>query len=135
MRPFRDLPIRRKVALAIVATSAITLLLTSGAFMVYEWSSFRQAALTNLSTLSHIIAENSVASLRFHNEEDARERLATLRAEKDVMAPAWYDAKGSRIATYDTGKPPPPLTLTSGPAAGHEFSATHLQIYEPITRK
>jgi PAS domain S-box-containing protein len=135
MRPFRDLPIRRKVALAIVATSAITLLLTSGAFIVYEWTSFRQAALTNLTTLGHIIGENTVAAVRFGNAEDARETLATLRAEKDVIAAALYDAKGIQIAAYGTGKSAPPATLTSVPAAGHEFSVMDLRVYEPIVHE
>ena len=133
MRPFRDLPIRRKVALAIVATSAITLLLTSAAFMAYEWMSFRRAALTSLTTLSHVIAENSVAAVRFNDLEDARETLATLRAEPDVISAALYDAKGIQIAAYSPGKSPPPLTLTSVPAAGHAFSALGLRVYEPIT--
>ena len=133
MRPFRDLPIRRKVALVIVATSAITLLLTSGAFMMYEWTSFRQAALTNLTTLSHIIGENSVAAVRFNNVQDARDTLATLRAERDVVSAALYDAKGIQIAAYDIGKSSPPVRLTSVPAAGHAFSAMDLRVYEPIT--
>jgi PAS domain S-box-containing protein len=135
MTPFRDLPIRRKVALAIIATSAIALLLTSAAFMVHEWSTFRRAALMNLITLSRIIAENSTAALRFSNEADARDTLATLRAEKDIIAAALYDAQGHRMAAYATATSQPPLTLTAVPAAGYAFTINRLEVYEPIVQE
>jgi PAS domain S-box-containing protein len=132
MTPFRDLPIRRKVALTIVATNAIVLLLTSAAFMVYEWSTFRGTALTNLTTLSRIIAENTTAALRFNNDDDARNVLATLRAEKDIVAAALYDAKGRRAAEYRTPNAETPLTLTSVPPAGHTIRTTELLVYQPV---
>lgn len=134
MTPFRDLPIRRKVALAIVATSAIGLLLNAASFMLYEWATFRQAALTNLSTLSRIMAENSIAALRFKNEEDARDTLATLRAEKDVIAAALFDAQGIRIAAYATAQAQPPSKLVSVPETGYVLSAAHLEVFEPIAQ-
>jgi PAS domain S-box-containing protein len=135
MTPFRDLPIRRKVALAIVATSAIALLLTSTAFLVYEWSTFRNATLANLTTLSRIIAENSTAALRFNSEDDARETLATLRAERDINAAAIFDAQGRRIAEYRTRNASVPESLTNIPEEGYRFSATHLDVFEPITQE
>ena len=85
MTPFRDLPIRRKVALVVVLTSAIVLLLTSAAFMIYEWSTFRRAALTNMTMLGRIVADNSTAALRFRNEADVRDILSTLRADPDIL--------------------------------------------------
>src|SRR5215212_10548578 len=117
MTPFRDLPIRRKVAVTIVVTSTIVLLLTAAAFMVYEWTTFRQAALTNVTTLSRIIAENSKAALRFKDIADARETIATLRAEPDVVSAAIYDEQGKRIAYYNTGDLPA-ATLPGSPAGG-----------------
>jgi signal transduction histidine kinase/HAMP domain-containing protein len=135
MTPFRDLPIRRKVAVLIVATSAIALLLTSAAFMVFEWSTFRGAALSNLTTLSRIVAENSTAALRFNNEDDAREMLASLRAEKDIIAAALFDAQGRRIAAYATQQSQPPRTLTSVPTRGYVFTSTQLEVYEPIVQE
>jgi PAS domain S-box-containing protein len=134
MTPFRDLPIRRKVALAIVATSVIGLLLTSTAFMVYEWTSFRAGALANVTTLGRVIAQNSTAALRFRNEEDAQGTLATLRAETDIITAALYDAQGRLVASYRTGTAVPPAVLTAVPANGHTFSGTRLAVFEPVVQ-
>src|SRR5258706_10085217 len=133
MTPFRDLPIRRKVARAIILTSTIVLLLTSSAFMMYEWVTFRRTALTNLRTLSRVIADNSTAALIFKNETDARETIATLRAEPDIVSVAIHDETGRRVAFYATAQPPP-AQLGSLPPEGHVFSAGKLVVYEPIVQ-
>lgn len=135
MTSFNDLPIRRKVAVAIMATIAIALLLTSSAFLTYEWTIFRRAALSNLVTLSQIIADNSTAALMFKDEGDAGETLGTLRAEKDIIAAAIYDAKGRRLAEYRTRRARVPETLTSVPPEGHTFSVNELWVYAPIVQE
>ena len=132
MTPFRDLPIRRKVALTIIATSAMVVLLTSAAFMMFEWVTFRGAALTNLSTIGRIIAENTTAALRFDDEDDARATLAALRAEKDIITAALYDAKGQRVAEYRAKNIATPERLTVIPPAGHEFRLTELIVHQPV---
>jgi signal transduction histidine kinase len=133
MTSFRDLPIRRKVARVIILTSAIVLLLTSSSFMVYEWVTFRSAALTNLRTLARIIAENNTAALRFHNEADIQETIGTLRAEPDIVSAAIYDETKRRVAFYTTAEPPP-ATLESLPAEGYVFRAGHLVLYQPVVQ-
>lgn len=132
---FNDLPIRRKVAIAIVATIVLALILTATAFLVYEWSSFRQATLTNVTTLSRVIAANSTAALVFHNDEDASETLATLRAETDIVAAAIYDAKGRRVAVYRTKGAEAPASLTAIPPEQYTFGEKELTVYEPIAQE
>jgi PAS domain S-box-containing protein len=135
VKPFRDLPIRRKVAMTIIATSGIALLLTSAAFMLYEWTNFQATALSNLTTLSRLIAQNSTAALRFNDEEDARGTLATLRAEKDIVTAALYDAQGRRVAFYQTTGSPPPAELDAVPSTGYVFSSRRLKVYEPVVHE
>lgn len=135
MTPFADLPIRRKVAVAIVTTIAIALFLTSAAFLTYEWTTFRQATLAHLVTLSQIVADNSTAALSFNDEADAGETLGTLRAEKDIVAAAIYDAQGRRMAEYRTRGATTPAQLTSLPPEGHAFSFNELIVYEPIVQE
>ena len=76
----RDKPIRQKLMAILLLTSAVVLVLTCAAFLAYEFVTFRQTTLKNLSTLGRIIAANSTASLAFQNEGDAREILSALRA-------------------------------------------------------
>jgi PAS domain S-box-containing protein len=131
MTPFRDLPIRRKVAFVIILTNTIVLLLTSAAFMTYEWITFRHAALTNLTTLSRMIADNTTAALRFHDEADVRETLVTLRAEPDIVSATIYDERGSVIAFYSTRRTQPP-PLADILESGHRFVDGHLVLRLPI---
>ena len=131
MTPFRDQPIRRKVALVILLTSTIVLLLTATAFLTYEWATFRGAALSNLTTLGRVIADNTTAALRFGNETDVRETIATLRREPDIVSVAVFDARGTVIAFYSTHRRQPP-SLAAMPEAGHLFADGHLQVFLPV---
>jgi hypothetical protein len=74
----RDTPIRKKLMTIMLLTSGLVLLLTCAAFMAYEFLTFRQAAVRELSTIGEIIAANSTAALAFQNQDDAREVLAAL---------------------------------------------------------
>ncbi len=133
MIAFNDLPIRRKLTLAIVATIALTLLLISTGFLTYEWSTFRQTALSNLVTQSRILAANSTAALVANDADEVQQMLGTLRADKDIVAAAVYDAQGRRLAFYRTAGAEPPGSLTSVPDEGHVFSMSNLTVYESIT--
>ena len=52
MRAFRDLPIKRKMTIAVLGTSGIALILACVAFIVYERHSFRIAMVRNLTVLA-----------------------------------------------------------------------------------
>ena len=131
MTPFRDLPIRRKVAYVILMTSTIVVLLTSAAFTTYEWVTHRRIARANLATLSRIIADNTTAALRFGDKTNIQETLATLRAEPNIAAAAMYDDRGQRIAGYVNGVVLP-VTLSAVPASGYRFESGFLAIYLPV---
>ena len=64
----------------ILLTSGAVLLLTCAAFLAYEFLTFRQTTVRELSTLGKIIAANSTAALAFQNQDDARELLAALKS-------------------------------------------------------
>ncbi len=134
MTPFRDLPIRRKVALVILLTSTIVLLLTAAAFITYEWMTYRRAELANLTTVSRLIADNSTAALRFRNEADVRNTLATLRASPNIVSAAVFDLSGQSVASYSFGRSSPPRVLEQ-PPEGHRFDRGHLIVYTPITHE
>src|SRR5947209_19329572 len=107
----RDKPIRQKLMAILLLTSGVVLVLTSAAFLAYEFVKFRQTTLKNLSTLGRIIAANSTASLAFQNEGDAREILSALRAEPDIVAAGLYDKDGTMF-----DRSPPDLTVAEFPA-------------------
>jgi signal transduction histidine kinase len=128
---FRDWPIRRKLTAMLLLISGLVLLLTSAAFVAYQYWSFRQSARNSLSVRGRIIAANSTASLAFANDADAREILSALRADPHVVAAALYDKDGRLFAAY-----PADLTNVALPAApgpdGYRFERGLLIGFQPV---
>ncbi len=129
----RDKPIRQRLMAILLLTSGVVVVLTCAAFLAYEFVTFRQTTLKNLSTLGGIIAANSTASLAFQNEGDAREILSALRAEPHVVAAALYDKDGKLFARY-----PADLPVAAFPAApdrdGYRFEHSHLVGFAPVAQ-
>src|SRR5881394_3804337 len=112
---FQDLPIKRKVLTVILLTSLVALLLTAATFTLYDWFTYRQTIIQNLSTSGAIVANSSTAALLFLDEETARQNLRALKADPHVVAAALYDKSGHIFVRYpfETSVqqfPPRPLT-------------------------
>jgi PAS domain S-box-containing protein len=123
--------IRRKLMRIMLLTSGLVLALTCAAFLGYEFVTYRQSAVRELTTIGRIIAANSTAALAFRNPDDAREVLTALRAERHIMAAALYDDRGTRFASY-----PDTLPAAAFGAAperdGFRFERGHLVGFEPV---
>lgn len=128
---FKDIPIQRKIITVILLTSGAVLLLTCAAFFAYEFHTFRQSTVRQLSTLGKIIAANSTAALAFNSPEDAHEILAALRTEPRIVAAVLYDKEGNIFSKYpydldvNTFQIRPELE-------GYHFMHSHLQGAQPV---
>lgn len=114
----------------VLLTSGFVVLLTCATFIAYELVSFRRAAVQQLSTIGAIIATNSTAALAFENADDARDILAALRAEPNVVAATLYDRSGLPFAFY-----PESLAATAphAPRAdGFRFEDGALVGFQPV---
>lgn len=100
MKAFRDLPIKRKMTIAVLGTTGIALLLACLAFIIYERQSFRSAMTRNLTVLADVLALNSTATLSFNNQDEAAETLQALKVEPSVAGACLYDAKDAQFAIY-----------------------------------
>src|SRR3954464_4166712 len=95
-------PIQIKLRRVILRTSAAVLLLTCSTYFVYEFVTFRQTSVRELSILGKIIAANSTAALAFDASEDASEILSALKAEPHIVSAALYDKNGELFSLYPT---------------------------------
>jgi len=129
----KDTPIRRKLMLIILLTSGMVLLLTCLAFFASEFLSFRKLTVQQLATLGEITATTSTASLAFQNQDDAKEVLSALRAERHIVAAALYDKDGKLFAKY-----PDTLRTDDLPAAlgkdGFRFENSYLIGFKPVVQ-
>jgi len=124
--------IRRQLTRVILFTSGAVLLLTCSALFAYQYFVLRDSALTNLSTLAAVIANNSTAALAFNNADDARTTLSAVKAEPGIVAAALYDREGALFAKYpdtvSTESLPSPL-----PPIGSHFSGEYLNVVHPVS--
>src|SRR5690606_32549721 len=92
--------IRRKLVRAILITNLAVLALTCVTLFTYEYITFKQSSMRELSTLGQIVAMNSTASLAFDDTESATEILTALRAEPHVVSACILDQKGNVFSYY-----------------------------------
>lgn len=127
----RDVPLRRKLIAIILVTCCVAMVLMRGVFLTYEYLTFRRANVRQLTTLAEILATNSTAALAFENQDDAREILGALKADRHIVAAALYRADGRLFSYYPQSVPLPFLPLK--PAAdGYRFVDSRLTIFQPV---
>jgi signal transduction histidine kinase/ActR/RegA family two-component response regulator len=129
-----DLPISAKLTLLAGATSALALLVSSVAFIVYDRATFDELTIRRLSGEAAIIAANSATAIVFRDPEAAQATLAALAAERDVTAAALYTLPGGEIfATYSSrpGAIDPPVP-SSDDLTGHAFVDGDLVVHRRV---
>jgi PAS domain S-box-containing protein len=133
MRSFNDRPIRQKLAIIIIATTASALMLAGSGIIVADSFLFEGYVQRDLSALARIVADNSTAALSFNDPKTASDTLGSLRARSHVESACIYRADGSTLATYlreNTFACPPPSSQGSIRAVGSD-----LVVSEPIVLK
>jgi len=127
----RDWPIRRKLTVMLLSISGLVLLLTSAAFVGYQYWSYRRTLRDMMTLRGRILAANSTASLAFANAADATEILSALKADPHMLAAALYDKDGRLFATYPANPPHDVLPAALEPD-GYRFERGLLVGFQPV---
>jgi len=118
MRILYSMPLRRKIILAIMIISTVSLLVASAAFIANDRITTRQAADEILSTIADIISANSREAVLSGDKQAAQEILTFLTRKHHIQAAAIYANDGSIIGEYskDPGidQLPDPVGITEG---------------------
>ena len=129
---YRNLPIRHKLRLIIMATVASALILACAAFLVYDQMGERRDLVDSTGVTAEMIGSNSTGALSFGDQKAASELLSALRAQRSMIAAALYTANGQLLAFYhrdgDRDQPPlPPLR-----ADGSWFENDRLKLFRRV---
>jgi len=100
MRLFKDVPIKRKLMIIIMLTSAVGIFLASASIVVKDIILFRDTMVEKFSTLAEVIGTNSAASLIFNDIDAAKETLTGLSAEPHVCSARIYSKGGKLFSEY-----------------------------------
>lgn len=125
------LSIKHKLVMIIMSTSAVALLLSCGAFLVYDFNFFQTTITKDLTTLAELVANNNKAALVLDDSDTAKENLAALSANNHIALACLYAKQGESFAHYSSGSsqlacPPAPET------EGYRFGKNHLSLFEKI---
>jgi len=106
-------------------TSITAMLFTAAAFMVYDYLTHKQEMVHSLSISCSMIAESSSVMLAFPSQSEANAVLARLRADRNIVVAALYNANGQLFARYPADAPDGDFPSAPG-RAGPDFKEQHL---------
>ena len=106
MKVFRDLSIKRKLTLMIMAISIFTLLLSAALIMTYDRIFERRAMVRNLTTQAEIIGNNSTAAITFNDPDSAKEVLTALKTRPEIISAVIYTSDHKPFARYQRADQP-----------------------------
>jgi signal transduction histidine kinase len=131
MKPFRDLPMQKKMTrMTFVIVGSILLVSIVGLF-TFQVVNFRASFQADTGTLAAVIANNSTASLAFKDVDGGKEVLSSLKDVPTIESATLLAADGSPFARYGAIEDKAALTLFP-PAAGTKFSGANLLLTQPV---
>jgi signal transduction histidine kinase/DNA-binding NarL/FixJ family response regulator len=119
------------LAMSIVTTSA-ALLAACGALAFYDYQSYLGAFINDARTYADIVAGNSTAALSFHDDNDAAQTLASLRAEPHVVAAGVFDESGKRLASYFRDGSVPLPDVDRSLKKDYRLGTDRLEVWRPV---
>jgi two-component system sensor histidine kinase/response regulator len=132
-RAIKSLSIKWKLITVSMFATAGALLLACAAFLAYDYVTFREQQIKQLTSLGDTIGAASTAALSFNDQGSARELLATLRAQTSLIRSQIRLPDGRVFATYV----PPGRTASDDPlphdATGVAIEWERIGVFRPMT--
>ena len=100
MRPFRDLPIGRKLVAVAVAVSVLALVVSGAIFLFSSFLSIRETVRDDLVTQANIVADNAASAVAFQDRRTADETVMSLRTMRAVDVACIYDSRSAVFSSY-----------------------------------
>ena len=94
------MPIKRKVTVVILLTSAVALLLTGGGLFLFQMITFKQNFTLDLKALGKIISTLSAAQITFKDQDSATNTLGALKVKTQITDAQLRLTNGTLFAQY-----------------------------------
>jgi signal transduction histidine kinase/DNA-binding response OmpR family regulator len=131
MRRFRDLPIKRKLSLAIMLTTALALSLACVILIASEIVIFRREMAHGLIVLASGVGYNTTAALVFNDPAAATETLSAFKVEPHVIRACLYAKDNTLFAQYIREDTKNAFPARPGPD-GYAFGKDSLMLFLPV---
>jgi signal transduction histidine kinase/ActR/RegA family two-component response regulator len=128
----RAWPIRRKLILSGLLTSAIALAMAGTSIVAYQIFQYRADVGAELKSVADMIAVNSSAPLIFGDRQSAVKTLAPLVAEKRVAEAAIYKTGAGLFASFVRPGIEHPAFPAAAPSEGRQFNWLSMRLSHAI---
>ena len=131
MKSFKDISIRHKLTLALLATSVVPLVIAFGLLIAFEIRNVRARVLRDLAAQAEMIAVSTGAALQFDDRRTAAETLGVLKSRPEIAAACLYKAEGWVFASYrrDAGDS---FQFPQRQPPGHRFNGDFVERFHRI---
>ena len=131
MLSFRDLSIRRKLTVIIMATCAVVVAIATAAFLVSDFITYREHVVNQNAGLAEMIEVNASTALLFNDRQTAEKLLGALSTQKQIVSAAIYGGDGEVFARYDRdSRGVVPAARPAG--TGHRFEEQSVVLHRQI---
>ena len=124
--------IREKVIVVILATTCVALLVAALALVIFESNTYREAAISDVTTQADLLALTSAPALAFDDPVAANENLSMMRVRPNVLAAAVYARDGHVFATYRRGDARGGGVPNQPGADGARIIGDRIELFQPI---
>jgi PAS domain S-box-containing protein len=133
METSRPTTLRARMRRIILLVSALALVLASGAFLTYDYVTFRRTMESRLRVLSEVMATQTTPALAFNDPRVASEILGTLAATRQIECAAIYTRDGVLLTRYlRPGAPEVDVPRSPG-SDGLRIEDGYLGLVRPMT--
>ncbi|MGH9647903.1 MAG: response regulator [Bryobacteraceae bacterium] len=129
---YRNLPIKHKLRLLIMATVCCALMLACAALLVYDQVAARESMRNDMDVLAEIFSANSTAALSFNDGPAAEELLSTLQAKQHVVFASLFRPDGTVFARYRREGTPSGRIMTPPPVDRTWFEGDRLIVFKSV---
>jgi two-component system, sensor histidine kinase len=92
--------IRNKVMALVLGITALALILSAVALVIYDLQSYEQQATRDMQAQADVLARATAPALAFNDEKAAEKDLSVMQVRPKVIAAALYKPDGTLFATY-----------------------------------
>ena len=130
---FRRLPVRHKLVVMIMLTSATVLVLASIGYLVNDYLRTREEVRGQLETQANLVLENSVASIDFADRQGALETIRTLSENRYLQIACLYDTRGRLFVEFTADADAP--CAAEAAADGYTYALNRLAVTRSLWKE
>jgi signal transduction histidine kinase len=124
--------VRSKLMLVVLATTIAALVVVAIALVIYESRTYERSTADGLMTQAQILARSTAPALVFDDPVAARENLALLKLQPQILAAGVYTPGGRLFASYGTADLFSPGVARAPQADGYAIEGSQIVVFRRI---